>query len=98
MDGADPEKRIAELERQPAEAHAADDGANRGSLTPDQVRNVAFAKPPLGRRGYHEDEVDAFLDRVAAALAEPNEPHTSEMPVHEESAVSEEPIRRRVIP
>ncbi len=71
MDGADPEKRIAELERQLAEARAAGDGADRGALTPDQVRDTAFAKPPLGRRGYNEVEVDAFLDRVEAALRDP---------------------------
>ncbi len=98
MDGADPEKRIAELERQLAEARAAGDGANRGSLAPDQVRNVAFSKPRLGRRGYSEVEVDAFLDRVEAALAGPKESHTFGMRDNEESAASEEPIRCRVIP
>jgi len=73
----DPEKRIAELERRLAEARAADEpGANRGlatggRLTPQQVRDVAFAKPPTGKRGYNEDEVDAFLDLVAAALQDP---------------------------
>jgi DivIVA domain-containing protein len=100
MDQDDPEKRIADLERQLAEARAARDfGANRGSqqgaftpppqagfpppptgrsalttgggLTPEQVRNVAFSKPPIGGRGYNEDEVDAFLDRVEAALQDP---------------------------
>jgi DivIVA domain-containing protein len=38
-------------------------------LTPADVANVAFSKPPLGKRGYHEDEVDAFLDLVEAELA-----------------------------
>jgi DivIVA domain-containing protein len=38
-------------------------------LMPADVRNVTFSKPPLGKRGYHEDEVDAFLDVVAAELA-----------------------------
>ncbi|HEY6421984.1 MAG TPA: DivIVA domain-containing protein [Pseudonocardiaceae bacterium] len=38
-------------------------------LTPADVHNVAFSKPPLGKRGYHEDEVDAFLDLVEAELA-----------------------------
>ena len=33
-------------------------------LTPADVHNVAFSKPPIGKRGYNEDEVDAFLDRV----------------------------------
>jgi DivIVA domain-containing protein len=38
-------------------------------LMPTDVRNVTFSKPPLGKRGYHEDEVDAFLDLVQAELA-----------------------------
>jgi DivIVA domain-containing protein len=38
-------------------------------LTPADVHNVVFSKPPLGKRGYHEDEVDAFLDLVEAELA-----------------------------
>jgi DivIVA domain-containing protein len=38
-------------------------------LMPADVRNVTFSKPPLGKRGYHEDEVDAFLDLVQAELA-----------------------------
>jgi DivIVA domain-containing protein len=33
------------------------------------VHNVAFSKPPIGKRGYNEDEVDAFLDLVEAELA-----------------------------
>jgi DivIVA domain-containing protein len=37
------------------------------------VRNVTFSKPPIGKRGYDEDEVDAFLDLVEAALREPTE-------------------------
>jgi DivIVA domain-containing protein len=37
-------------------------------LTPTDVHNVAFSKPPIGKRGYHEDEVDAFLDLVQAEL------------------------------
>ena len=38
-------------------------------LTPADVHNVAFSKSPIGKRGYHEDEVDAFLDVVGAELA-----------------------------
>jgi DivIVA domain-containing protein len=38
-------------------------------MTPDEARSIAFGKPRLGRRGYNEDEVDAFLDLIAEALA-----------------------------
>src|SRR3954447_5673316 len=37
-------------------------------LTPADVHNVAFSKPPIGQRGYNEDEVDAFLDLVENEL------------------------------
>ncbi|HXT44779.1 MAG TPA: DivIVA domain-containing protein [Pseudonocardiaceae bacterium] len=37
-------------------------------LTPADIRNVAFSKPPIGKRGYSEDEVDAFLDLVGGEL------------------------------
>ncbi|OBA85916.1 hypothetical protein A5662_03545 [Mycobacteriaceae bacterium 1482268.1] len=40
-------------------------------LTLEQVRGVAFSKPGAGERGYNEYEVDAFLDRVEAALRDP---------------------------
>ena len=39
------------------------------SLTPAEVRHVIFSKAPVGRRGYHEDEVDSFFDRVHVELA-----------------------------
>lgn len=39
-------------------------------LTPIDVSNVAFGKPPRGKRGYDEDEVDSFLDLVEAELTE----------------------------
>jgi DivIVA domain-containing protein len=41
------------------------------ALTPEDVRNVAFSKPPIRKRGYNENEVDAFLDLVEAALRDP---------------------------
>ena len=37
-------------------------------LSGDDVRAVTFAQPGWGKRGYAPDEVDAFLDRAAAAL------------------------------
>jgi DivIVA domain-containing protein len=39
-----------------------------GLLGPDEIRNADFGRPPLGRRGYDGDEVDAFLERVEATL------------------------------
>ncbi len=38
-------------------------------LTPVDIRNVAFSKPSIAKRGYNEEEVDAFLDLVGAELA-----------------------------
>ncbi|WP_336084104.1 DivIVA domain-containing protein [Nocardia sp. SSK8] len=38
-------------------------------LTPDDVHRMRFSLSAVGRRGYHEEEVDAFLDLVAATLA-----------------------------
>jgi len=37
-------------------------------LTAAEVRDVVFDKAPLGKRGYDEKQVDAFLDRIEAAL------------------------------
>jgi DivIVA domain-containing protein len=38
-------------------------------LTPLVVDVVTFDRAPLGRRGYNEDQVDDFLDRIQATLA-----------------------------
>jgi DivIVA domain-containing protein len=45
-------------------------------LTPADVHNVAFSKPPIGKRGYNEDEVDQFLDLVEDTLAELQDENT----------------------
>lgn len=45
------------------------------TLSPDDVVNVAFPKPPIGQRGYDQAEVDDFLDRIEAALRHPDQ-HT----------------------
>ncbi len=37
-------------------------------LSPADVHDVAFRKPPFGKRGYDEEEVDAFLDEVEKEL------------------------------
>ncbi|RBO96311.1 DivIVA domain-containing protein [Nocardia puris] len=44
-------------------------GATAALLTPDDVHRMRFTQSAVGRRGYHEEEVDAFLDLVAATLA-----------------------------
>ena len=40
-------------------------------MTPEDVHNVAFSKPPSGKQGYDEDEVDAFLDLIEERLRDP---------------------------
>ena len=40
-------------------------------ITAADVHAVRFGKPPFGRRGYDEGEVDEFLRLVADALAQP---------------------------
>ncbi|GIF47088.1 DivIVA domain-containing protein [Asanoa ferruginea] len=37
-------------------------------LTPADVHNMAFKKTSIGKRGYDEEEVDAFLDDLEQAL------------------------------
>jgi DivIVA domain-containing protein len=39
-------------------------------ITAREIEKVTFSKPPIGKRGYNEDEVDAFLDLVGADVAE----------------------------
>jgi DivIVA domain-containing protein len=55
-------------------------------LTPAEVHNVAFKKPSIGKRGYDEDEVDAFLDLVEdelARLIEENNELTARIAAHD---------------
>ncbi|GAB03737.1 DivIVA domain-containing protein [Gordonia amarae] len=47
---------------QPASASP---GRPVGHLSAGDIDNVAFAKPPIGQRGYNMDEVDSFLAVVA---------------------------------
>ncbi|MFI5894016.1 DivIVA domain-containing protein [Actinoplanes sp. NPDC051513] len=37
-------------------------------LTPVDIHNTAFKKAPIGKRGYHEEEVDALLDAVTQQM------------------------------
>ena len=45
-------------------AALATSGWNHLLVDDDPERRIAFSKPTAGKRGYNEDEVDAFLDRV----------------------------------
>jgi DivIVA domain-containing protein len=65
-----------------------------GWLTPEHVRNVAFAKPPAGKRGYNEDDVDRFLHRVEAALRDPTGHTLTAEQVHN-MVFSKPPIGKR---
>jgi DivIVA domain-containing protein len=92
MDQDDPEKRIAELERQLGAPRSAE--PTGGGLTPEQVHSMAFSKPPIGRRGYNEEEVDAFIDVAEAALRDPTRRTLTPEQVHD-MAFSKPPIGRR---
>jgi DivIVA domain-containing protein len=79
---------------------AAIDGSD--SLTADEVRTVVFAKPPMGKRGYDEGEVDALLDIAASMLRERadgggNEPLTTASHVRQEP-LSGYQIRQAILP
>src|ERR1700733_1439099 len=63
-------------------------------LTPADVHNVAFSKPAIGQRGYNEDEVDAFLDLVVAALRDPTG-HTLTAEQVRNVAFSKPPLGKR---
>jgi len=82
------QKRVAELERQQAEP------ATRPVVTPEQIRNMAFSKPPAGKRGYNEDEVDGFLELASAALGDATGQSLSPVQVHN-MAFSKPPLGKR---
>ena len=75
MEQEDPEKRISDLERQlgqPRGAEVSGEFTTSDRLTAEEVHTVAFSKPALFKRGYNEDEVDAFLEAVEATLRDPS--------------------------
>ena len=97
MEPDDVERRIADLERelaQPRHPNAAGASTPTGSLAAEQVHNVAFSKPPLGKRGYNEDEVDAFLELVEATLRDPGCTALTAQQVRD-VAFSKPPVGRR---
>jgi len=38
------------------------------AVTAENVRKTQFERAPLGSRGYHEPDVDAFMKRIVATL------------------------------
>jgi DivIVA domain-containing protein len=80
MDEDDPEKRIAELER-------------RG-LTAADLQTVTFNKPPWGKRGYNEEEVDALVERIYAKMLNPSDPSLTAADIHN-FAFSKPPFGQR---
>jgi DivIVA domain-containing protein len=39
-----------------------------GPITADEVRAIRFSRPPLGKRGYREGDVDALVQRILDRL------------------------------
>lgn len=64
-------------------------------LTPEQVHAVAFSKPRLFKRGYDEDEVDAFLQRAEFTLRDRTAPGSLTVTDLYDVAFSKPPIGTR---
>lgn len=88
---------VPPIEHTGAEQPAASpSNAEYARLTAEDVRNVKFGMPRVGRRGYNEDDVDAFLDLVESALAGPPAAAAALDPEDVESIVfSNPPIGKR---
>ncbi len=64
-------------------------------MTPEDVHNVAFSDPARAHRGYHQDEVDAFLNRVEATLRDPRATGGVTVAEVHDATFSKPPIGRR---
>jgi len=53
--------------------------SDHGSSTANDIRDVVFSKPPIGQRGYHEDQVDEFLDALEAKFTDPADPRYAQL-------------------
>jgi DivIVA domain-containing protein len=42
-------------------------------VTVDDVRNMVFSAPPVGKRGYNREDVDVLLKRIAERLESRNQ-------------------------
>ncbi|MBB5807552.1 DivIVA domain-containing protein [Saccharothrix ecbatanensis] len=67
--GSTPQRQQASAPAQGAHATSTGMRPAAAGLTPQDVRAVRFHKPRPGNRGYHEGEIDAFLDRIENTLA-----------------------------
>ncbi|MFD1148400.1 DivIVA domain-containing protein [Saccharothrix hoggarensis] len=67
--GSTPQRHQASAPAQGAHATSTGMRPAAARLTPQDVRAVRFHKPRPGNRGYHEAQVDAFLDRIENTLA-----------------------------
>ena len=108
MEQDDPEQRIAELERRLSDAKPTgmDHGIEqpdaprptaentRPPLTAADIKRMAFSRPPIGKRKYNEDEVDAFLDLVEDRLRNPSSDSLTAVDV-QNIAFSKPPIGKR---
>jgi DivIVA domain-containing protein len=43
-------------------------GVSDGRITADEVRVIRFSRPPVGKRGYREGDVDALVQRILDRL------------------------------
>ncbi len=59
---------VVTLERTPKLPPSPRPAPTTRPLTARDVRTVGFGKPPRGRRGYQESQVDKFLDRIENTL------------------------------
>lgn len=67
-------------------------------LTPEEVRDVTFPRPPWFRRGYHEDSVDAFLDHVTAELTRMRVDYRALARLSEENHELRQQLAERAVP
>lgn len=63
-----PQQRPQPQQQAPVQRPAPPNAVDSPKVTAADIRRIAFHRPPRGRRGYQESQVDAFLDRIEATL------------------------------
>ncbi|MDX8034770.1 DivIVA domain-containing protein [Lentzea sp. BCCO 10_0856] len=63
-----PQRPQRQQQQQPVQQPATPKSVDEPKITAADIRKIAFHRPPRGRRGYQESQVDAFLDRIEATL------------------------------